>query len=204
MRPLLVLLVIFGCYSRSESQSDSVTTQGRWEITADAGKTFLDIGHDWRQKYIVRLGLGKKFESFGTWHLMFEYQKHRRIIRWGENFPSFFDEEYPRHVLGVYVLFTAGEWFRLSLGGLQAFHGDMYYRQTVNPSDTTKRVIPAKTETWFNALVGMKTEINLGRGFFIPLVADFFILPLFYLDEPIDLLIFLLTATPRIGISKRF
>lgn len=80
----------------------------------------------------------------------------------------------------------------------------MYYRQTVNPSDTAKRVIPATTETWFNALIGMKTEINLGRGFSIPLAVDFFILPLFYLDEPIDLLILLFTATPRIGISKRF
>ncbi|HXG37211.1 MAG TPA: hypothetical protein VNL36_00430 [Bacteroidota bacterium] len=204
MRPLLIVLIMLGSSSRLESQTDSVATQGTWEITADVGRTLLNLGHDWKQKYIVRLGFGKEFEGFGRWDLILEYQNYRRNIRWGENFPSFFDEEYPQHVLGIYASYTVGEWFRLSLGGLKSFHGEMYYRQTVSPSDTAKRVIPATTETWFNALIGMKTEIHLGRGFSIPLAVDFFILPLFYLDEPIDLLLLLFTATPRIGISKRF
>lgn len=204
MRPLLILLVMCGSYSRSVSQTDSGATQGKWEITADVGRTLFDLGHDSDQKYIVRLGAGRDFSGLGRFHLYFEYHKRKYRKRQGEIFPNIFEEEYPLHILGAYAVWTAGGWFRLSLGGLMSYHGHMYYRRTLSPSDTGRYVIPAKTETWFNALVGMKTEINLGRGVSLPLAVDFFILPLFYLEEPIDLLIFLLTATPRIGISKRF
>lgn len=204
MRPLLIVLIMLGSSSRLESQTDSVTTQGTWEITADVGRALLDLGHDSDQKFIVRLGAGREFPGFGEFHLYFEYESRRYRVLQGEIFPNIFEKEYPQHILGAYVVWTTGRWFRLSLGGLMSYHEDMYYRRTISSSDTGRHVIPAKTETWFNALVGMKTEINLGRGFSIPLAVDFFILPLFYFDEPIDLLIPLFTATPRIGISKRF
>jgi hypothetical protein len=201
LRPFLILLVLLGCYSRSESQTDSLALQHEWEITANVGRTLLDLGHDSNQEYIVRLGLGRLFEGFGMWHIYVEYERRSRRLRWGEIFPSTFEQEYPLHTVGAYLAWTGGSWFQLSLGGLMQFHGHMYYRSYW---DTTRRVVPATSKTGLNAFVGMKTKINLGQGFAIPLAVDFDILPLFYLHEPVDLLFFVLTATPRIGISKQF
>lgn len=128
-----LLFLLFPCTLTAGRQADSTAIAHKWELTVDVGKTplFNVWDQEWKQAFILRLGVGKSVEGLGKVHLFAEYQRQHSTLRWGDMNPWIMEKEYPRNSYGASLTLTLAEIF--VIGGVTSVvsHGDMYYHRNL-------------------------------------------------------------------------
>jgi hypothetical protein len=86
----LLFTFLFACTLIAGRREDSTAVR-EWELTIDVGKTPLHNlwDQEWKQDFILRLGVGKSVEGLGKVHLFAEYQRQHSTLRWGDMNPYF-------------------------------------------------------------------------------------------------------------------
>lgn len=201
--PLILLTLALPSFANS--QVDSAAGNRKLEITIDGGRLASPRGFmltGWAQRYSIRAGVGTQITRSLWGHASVEYRRYNSGLRWGGRTAQLFERDYPRSDVAFYLSLTALRWFQVGAGGIAQFHEDMWYHwyHWWGPGaggDSTRHVLPANRRFKLLVIAGIKYDIPLGKGFYIPvgLFVDLFHLYRWMLP---------LNPTGRVGVSKRF
>jgi hypothetical protein len=200
---VFVSLILLG--SVAQCQVDSTSLNRNWRLDIEGGvhlypgSSFNDSFGlaDWKPGYSVRVGIGTDLHRFLSAEAFLEYRHYLSTTHYGDMFPWIFVRSFTRTEFALYASLTAFGFLQAGVGAIEQSHEEIVYYETTYDhtlSDSPKRQ-PAASRVKLFSLVGLKYDISLGAGYYIPIgvYIDMFLAN--YVVPPLTL---------RFGISKKF
>jgi hypothetical protein len=200
---VFVSLILLG--SVAQCQVDSSSLSGNWRLDIEGGvhlypgSSFNDSFGlaDWKPGYSVRVGIGTDLHHSLSAEAFLEYRHYLSTTHYGDMFPWVFARSFARREFALYASLTAFGFLQAGIGVIEQSHEEIVYYETTyeHKRSDSPQTQPAASRVKLFSLVGLKYDISLGAGYYIPIGVY---IDMFLQNSVVPPL------TLRFGISKTF